>query len=112
MKIILDGDRLSVSDIDELAADTATAFQSELNAALCDGVKQVDIDLSHTDFVDCGGLGALAAFRKRACNGHGGVSVRLLDPPKPVRRMIHLMRMDSILPIACRSDREPASLAA
>ncbi len=112
MKITLDGDRLNVTEIGDLATDTATAFQSELNAALQDGVKQVDIDLSRADFVDCGGLGALAAIRKRACNGHGGVTVRLLDPPKHVRRLIHLMRMDSILPIACRDEQEASPLAA
>lgn len=111
MKITVIGDTVNVSDIQELANDSASSFQTQLDAALQDGVKHVDIDLSRADFVDCGGLGVLAAVRKRACNGNGGVTVRLLDPPQPLRRMIHLMRMDSILPIACRSE-EPSSLAA
>lgn len=111
MKITVNGDTVNVSDIHELATDTALSFQNELDAAFQDGVRQIDIDLSCADFVDCGGLGALAAVRKKACNGHGGVTVRLLDPPQPVRRMIHLMHMDSILPIACRGE-EPSSLAA
>jgi anti-anti-sigma factor len=99
MKIVVQGDTLNVSDIRELATATANSFQSELSAALSSDVRQIDLDLSQTSFVDCGGLGALVAIRKKASNGHGAATVRLLNPPKPLQHMVNLMKMTGVFPI-------------
>lgn len=99
MKIVVHGDTLNVSDIRELATATANSFQSELGAALSGDVRQIDLDLSQTSFVDCGGLGALIAIRKKASNGHGAPTVRLLNPPKPLQHMVNLMKMTGVFPI-------------
>lgn len=99
MKFVVHGDTLNVSEIRELATATATSFQCELTAALSADVRRIDLDLSQTVFVDCGGLGALVAIRKKASNGHGSATIRLLNPPKPLQQMVNLMKMESVFPI-------------
>ena len=79
MKFTVQEDILNVSEITELATATANSFQSELSAALSEGVKRIVLDLSQTTFVDCGGLGALVALRKKASNGH----VATIQPFEP-----------------------------
>ena len=74
MKIVVHGDTLDVSEIQELATATANSFQSQLTAALSDSVKHINLDLSQTTFVDCGGLGALVALRKKARTGTAPLS--------------------------------------
>lgn len=99
MKFIVDGNTLRVSEICELATATANSFQTELSAALPADVRQIDLDLSQTVFVDCGGLGALVAIRKKASNGHGSATIRLLNPPKPLQQMVNLMKMSGLFPM-------------
>jgi anti-anti-sigma factor len=100
MKIVSDGKTLNVSAILSLAAGDSAAFQQELNAALPDGIEQIDIDLSQTGFVDCGGLGALIAVRNsfRQRLDPAPVTIRLLNPTTPVRRIFSLTRMDHVFP--------------
>jgi anti-anti-sigma factor len=99
MKLTVHGDTLNVSEITELATATANSFQSELSAALHDGVRHIDLDLSQTAFVDCGGLGALVALRKRASNGHGVATIRLLNPPRPLQQIVSVMRLGEMFPM-------------
>src|SRR5579872_4709011 len=99
MKFATRGDTLSVSEISELAEANAMAFQSELATALSADVRNIDLDLSQTAFVDCGGLGALVAVRKKASNGHGAPTVRLLNAPKSLQQMVQLMRMESVFAV-------------
>jgi anti-anti-sigma factor len=98
MKITLNGEILTASDIGELATATANSFRSELHAALPAGLKQIDIDLSRTDFVDCGGLGALVSLRKKAGGPNGAIRIRVLNPPPSVQRMLNLMKLDQVFP--------------
>jgi anti-anti-sigma factor len=100
MKILVHGDTLEVSEIRELGTATANTFQSQLCAALSDSVKHINLDLSQTMFVDCGGLGALVALRKKASTGHGSATIRLLNPPKPLRHIVTMMKMGDLFPIA------------
>lgn len=109
MKIVIHGDTLNVSDISELATATSNSFQSELSAALSPDVRQIELDLSRTTFVDCGGLGALVAIRKKACNGHGPATVRLLNPPKPLQHMVNMMKMTGFFPIETTDTAVPIS---
>jgi anti-anti-sigma factor len=99
MKFVVHGDTLNVSEIRELGTATANSFQSELSAALPKGVKQIDLDLSQTTFVDCGGLGALVAIRKKASNGDGTATIRLLNAPKPLQHIVRVMKMSDVFPI-------------
>ena len=104
MKIIVQGDTLTVSGIKELATTTASSFLCEMGAALRHGVKRIDLDLSQTTFVDCGGLGALVAIWKKACNTSNSVTVHLLNPPKLLQRMVNLMKMENVFPIEVPGD--------
>lgn len=108
MKFTMRGDTLSVSEIDELATATANLFQSELAAALSADVHNIDLDLSQTAFVDCGGLGALVAIRKKASNGHGAPIVRLLNAPRSLQQMVQLMKMESVFPLGAPTAAGPS----
>jgi len=103
MKLTVDGETLNVSDVAELGTATANSFQNELTAAIPSGVKQINIDLSHTDYVDCGGLGALVSVWKSAVGRNGAVRIRVLNPPHPVERMFNLTKLDQVFPIERRS---------
>ncbi len=102
MKIISQGDTLNVSGIPELAAGNSGAFQEQLCAALPDGVKHIEIDLSQTAFVDCGGVGALVGLRNSARDLSLDVTIRLLNPTGPVKRIFNLTRMNDLFPIVTR----------
>jgi anti-anti-sigma factor len=100
MKIVVHGDTVNVSEIRELGTATANLFQCELSAALSSSVKHIDLDLSQTTFVDCGGLGALVAIRKKASNGHGPATVRLFNPPQRLQDIVSMMKMSDVFPTA------------
>ena len=102
MKIVSDGTTLNVSAILSLAAANSVAFQRELSAALPEGIQQIDIDLSQTGFVDCGGVGALVALRNSMRTASNQVTIRLLNPTVSVRRIFSLTRMDDFFPIESR----------
>jgi anti-anti-sigma factor len=113
MKIVVHGDTVNVSEIRELGTATATSFQSAVSAALSDTVKFIELDLSQTTFVDCGGLGALVAIRKRANHGDAAATIRLLNPPKPLQRIVSMMKMADVFPIASASEKtEPLAIVA
>ena len=99
MKIIHDGKKLKVSQIAELAAGTRCAFQSALHPALGSHLSQIDIDLSDTGFLDCGGVGALVALRKTARRENDGVAIRLLNPTSSAQRLFQLTGLDRLFSI-------------
>jgi anti-anti-sigma factor len=99
MKIVVHGDTVNVSEIRELGTATANSFQSALTAALPDSVKHINLDLSQTSFVDCGGLGALVAIRKRMNNGHGPTTIRLVNPPRDLQQIVAVMKMNDVFPM-------------
>jgi anti-anti-sigma factor len=100
MKIVIHGDTVNVSEIRELGTATANSFQSALTAALPDSVQHIVLDLSQTTFVDCGGLGALVAIRKRASSGRGPATIQLVNPPKDLQQIVTVMKMNDVFPIA------------
>ena len=77
MKLVDKGDVLTVVDVKELGANNSDAFRDEVKAALPNGFKTVEIDLSQTNFIDSCGLGALIAIQKFATSHSGSVAVRL-----------------------------------
>jgi anti-anti-sigma factor len=100
VKIVVHGDTVNVSEIRELGTATANSFQSALSAALSSSVKHIDLDLSQTTFVDCGGLGALVAIWKRTSNGQGAATIRLLNAPETLQRIVSMMKMGDFFPMA------------
>jgi len=99
MKISQNEGAVCVSEIEQLAAADVDLFQSALEPALTGRPNRIDIDLSKTDFVDCGGVGALVALRKCARLQNDQATVRLLNPADAVRRLFKLTRMDALFPI-------------
>jgi anti-sigma B factor antagonist len=97
MNMRKEDDTLRISEVTELAAATANAFRDQARAALTNGQKNIDIDLSQTTFIDSCGLGALIALHKTACGRQG--TVRLLNPQPPVQQILELTRMHHIFQI-------------
>jgi len=102
MKIVREGETLNVSEILELATANSRAFQAELHAALPLEVSNIDIDLSQTGFLDCGGVGALVALRNCARRQNAKLAIRLVNPGPHARQIIELTRMDRVFPIVLR----------
>jgi anti-anti-sigma factor len=111
MRITRQGDTLNVSEVSELATTSAESFQSAVHSAMSSDARRIEIDLSQTSFVDCRGLGALVAVRKCARNRSHDVTVRLLNPPQLLQRMIMVMRMDSTFEIENRNLTTPPAEA-
>ena len=97
MKIQAEGDVLRISEITQLGAANANSFRDEARAALTDGQKHIEIDLSGTTFIDSCGLGALVALHKTV-GSHGG-ALRLLNPTPAVQQILELTRMHRIFDI-------------
>jgi anti-sigma B factor antagonist len=103
MKLVDKGDVLTVTDVMELGANNSDAFRDEVKAALPNGFKTVEIDLSQTNFIDSCGLGALIAIQKFATGRNGMVAVRLLHPLPPVQQLFELTRLHRIFEIVPRN---------
>ena len=97
MKMQTEGDILRISEVTQLGAANANSFRDEARAALTDGQKHIEIDLSQTTFIDSCGLGALIALHKTACARKG--AVRLLHPQPPVQQILELTRMHNLFQI-------------
>ena len=97
MKIIQDGDTLRVSEIEELASSNSRDFQSAINSALPPEFRELEIDLSRTGYLDCGGIGALIAVGKRARGCHA--TVRLRNSPPMARRLFQLTCLPELFPV-------------
>ena len=97
MKMEKQGDVLRISELTELGAANANAFRDEARAALGDGQKHIEIDLSQTDFIDSCGLGALIALHKTACARKG--ALRLVHPQPSVQQVLELTRMHQLFQI-------------
>jgi anti-sigma B factor antagonist len=100
MKAQTNGETLSITGIKELAAANSNSFRDQVRAALSDGQKIIEIDLSQTMFIDSCGLGALISLHKTACSRNG--LVRLLNPTPPVQQILELTRMHRIFEIVKR----------
>ena len=97
MKIEKQGEVLRISEVEELGAANANHFRDQARAALGDGQKHIEIDLSKTVFIDSCGLGALIALHKTACARNGGL--RLIHPQPPVQQILELTRMHQLFQI-------------
>jgi anti-anti-sigma factor len=99
MTIVERGGVLNVSDVEDLDAAHAGVFQTEVTAALAPNIQRIEIDLSRTGRVDCGGVGALIALRKCARQCNSNVNLRVRNPTQTARRVLHLTRLDDLLPM-------------
>lgn len=97
MKLESHSDTLRISGMKEIGAANADEFRDQARAALKEGHKDIEIDLTETTFIDSSGLGAILALHKTARTRKG--TVRLLHPQPPVQQILDLTRMDRVLEI-------------
>ena len=97
MKVSSQGETVNVSGIRELGAANSQSFRDEVRGAMGQGLRNIDIDLSQTTFVDSCGLGALISLHKATCDRKG--AVRLINPTPPVQQILELTRMHRIFEI-------------
>lgn len=80
----------------EVDNDTAPQLRQALSTAFSDGVRQLVVDLSETDFLDSSGLGALVgASKEHAARG----PVVLVCPRANLRKLFEISRLDEVLAI-------------
>ena len=79
-----------------MTAANADRFRKEVRAAL-NGHTSVEIDLSQTTSMDCGGLGALITIRNLTRSRHG--VVRLVNPTPPVQRLLDVVQAGRLFDI-------------
>src|SRR5690349_813695 len=79
---------LSVAAAKVLTTATSSKFRERVIAAL-NAYDVIEVDLSETTFMDCGGLGALIALRNATRHRNG--RMRLLNPTPPVEQVLTLL---------------------
>lgn len=97
IKVQIRGDTLGIEGVKELSAANANFFRDQVRGALAERLKNIDIDLSQTMFLDSCGLGALISLQKTACLRKG--AVRLLNPTAPVEQILELTRLHRVFEI-------------
>jgi anti-sigma B factor antagonist len=97
VKISQRDNTLLVEGVQELNASNSNGFRDQVHAAMTDSLKNVDIDLSKTAFVDSCGLGALISIHKTICLRKG--VVRLLRPGPEVSQILELTRLHRIFEV-------------
>jgi anti-sigma B factor antagonist len=90
---------VSIIDVDgPLTAERAArAFRERVRDLLDEGAKSFVVNLAEVERIDSYGLGALAAAYNWIAQAHG--EMELFGPQPRVRRMLHRLRLDSVLPI-------------
>lgn len=95
---------LRVDGIKELTAADARHFRERVLATL-NGHRVIEVDLSQTRAMDCGGLGALIALRNVTGERRGKVCLLNLTPP--VERLLNLLHVERLFEIGTtRSGRQ------
>lgn len=97
MKLVIQGDRLCISEIRELGTANADAFREQARAALTPAQKDIEIDLSQTLYVDSRGLGALLSLHKTVCSRNG--VLRIIRPAPAIQQILELTRLHRLFEI-------------
>src|SRR2546425_10768576 len=103
MKMQIEGNTLRISELTELGAADSNDFRDGVRSSMNGDLKNIEIDLSQTTFIDSCGLGALIALHKTACSRKG--MLRLLNPQPSVQQILELTRMHRIFEIKRAPER-------
>jgi anti-sigma B factor antagonist len=101
MKIEREGERLTVTEINELTAANSSNFRDEISSALTGSTVVIEIDLSKTLFMDSSGLGALFALYRSTIKREG-VVLRLLNPVPEIEQLLELTQMQQLFEVVRR----------
>ena len=95
MEIQRQNGNLRISGLSELTFANARDFRKAVAPKLDSELSEIEVDLSQTEFVDGGGLGALLALYRAANEKNPGrvVALRLLYPQPPVLQMLELTQV-------------------
>lgn len=77
-------------------AAIAIAFKDKMRSLTDEAPSRVIVDMSHVDFVDSSGLGAIVACLKQVPNG---TNLELASLTNTVAKVMRLTRMDSVFTI-------------
>ena len=97
MKLQIDGETLRISEVKELGAANANHFRDRARAAMAEGRRDIEVDLSQTAVVDSCGLGALVALHKTACSRNG--VLRVVNPAPSVQQILELTQLHRVLEV-------------
>ena len=100
MKVQRSQDNLEITGVRRLGAAEAKAFRNQTRAALQPGLHTISIDLSETSFLDSSGIAALLVLHQTASHDNGPLTLRLLNPSRPVQQLLRLARLDRVFEIA------------
>ncbi len=101
MKIVNQGECVSISEIQELTAGNSAQFRDDIQSALSGSPTIIEINLSQTRFMDSSGLGALFALY-RSTLLRKGVILRLLNPTQEILQLLELTQMHQLFEIVRR----------
>lgn len=107
MEIHLKKDSLIVSDVPEIVASNSREFKERVLAALTDGQKTIELDLSNTAFVDSSGLGSLISLDKALRSRQG--MLRLRNPRQSVLTILELTRLHRVFEVVVDAKTVPNS---
>src|SRR5688500_8549587 len=79
----------------EVDVASVPALEARLTRLLADGARFVDVDVTELRFIDCSGLGALAAT-STALRKRGG-RLRLVGASARLRTVVDLVRLSDLL---------------
>jgi anti-sigma B factor antagonist len=84
--------------VDKLDSNVAPALKSELVVLNSDGVRNMIIDMTEARYCDSSGLSSILVANRLCKNAHG--SFVLTGLQEPVKKLIAISQLDSILSIA------------
>ncbi|MGK7933355.1 MAG: STAS domain-containing protein [Microcystaceae cyanobacterium] len=90
-----------------LDAFSEPTFRKEIGKFIEEGPKHIILDLSHIDFLDSSGLGALVQLVKQAQNAKG--SLQVVTNPR-VTQTVKLVRLEKFLSLQNSLDDALANL--
>lgn len=100
MEIQRQNGTLNIAKLDEITFANARDFRKAVEPKLDSELRKIEVDLSETEFVDGGGLGALLSLYRSANEKNTEhVSLRLLNPQPPVLQMLELTQMKHLFEI-------------
>ena len=76
---------------------TSPPVRAALTDAMDKGKQELIVDLSHVEFLDSTGLGALIGAQRRATEGNG--SIRLIVNEGPIMRLLNITGLIRVLAV-------------
>lgn len=92
-----DGDAMVYRLKGSLDFETAPSLRAALIEAADEGKHDIVVDLTHLEFLDSSGLGALIGAHKRALEHEG--RVRLIISPGPIERLLTITGLMNVLAV-------------